>query len=221
MKVWPKDLASSVAGLLACFLVVGGGVRRAWSQSIETQPQTHGSDIWQGEVGHGFNKDTYEVGSWLGVGLGRPGFGSTTSHDVVLSSVKAGWIFTDVMAAGNWYSGNCELLGELFGGAQFSPEIRYLTGITPFLRYNFATGSRWVPFITCGAGVILTDIGHPDLSGTFQFDPQGGVGTHYFFWRDAAATLEWRWLHISNAGIKEPNHGVNTQMLQLGVSWFF
>jgi hypothetical protein len=69
----------------------------------------------------------------------------------------------------HWYRGNWEVRGELFGGAQFSPENDWLVGLTPHLRYNFATGTRWIPFIDAGSGVMATSIGLPDLSGTLQF----------------------------------------------------
>lgn len=34
-------------------------------------------------------------------------------------------------------------------------------------------------------------------------------------------TVQYRWLHFSNAHIRNPNHGTNTQMFHVGVSWFF
>jgi hypothetical protein len=42
------------------------------------------------------------------------------------------------------------LVGELFSGLQFHPNDRYFVGLTPLLRYNFATGSRWAPLIDLG-----------------------------------------------------------------------
>ena len=37
----------------------------------------------------------------------------------------------------------------------------------------------------------------------------------------SALTLQYRALHLSNAGIQEPNHGVNAQMFYAGLTWFF
>src|SRR5262249_18427523 len=102
-----------------------------------------------------------------------------------------------------------------------NPDTRYLAGFTPLVRYNLATGSPWVPFVTCGAGIVFTDIGHPDLSGTFQFDPQGGMGTHYFFRKNVAATFETHLMHISNAGIRPPNQGVTPLLFQDEIGCFF
>jgi len=188
-------------------------------QTATFVPQPTG--IWQDGIGSGFRKNTIQAGFLVGGGFGTAAFGSREAHDLSFGSVNAGWILTDVIGRDHFFKGNLEVIGELFSGAQFHPRTRYLTGFTPLLRYNIATGTRWVPFLTCGAGLTLTDIGYPDLSGTFQFNSQGGAGTHYFFRENVAFTAEWRWLHVSNAGISEPNHGVNTQMFMAGITWFF
>ena len=178
--------------------------------------------IWVDGIGSGFRMWLVQAGATIGAGFGtRNPFGTKQIHDLALSSVNLGWVFTGVMAPHKWYGGNLELLVEIFGGGQFEPNGRYFVGLTPMLRYNFATGSRWVPFINAGGGVSCTNIDGPDLSGNFQFNVQVGAGTHYFLNKRTALTVEYRWLHFSNAGIREPNHGTNTQMFHIGVSWFF
>ncbi len=157
----------------------------------------------------------------MGAGFGYAEFGSVVAHDLALGSINAGRVLTDPLAPGKWYGGNLVFMGELFGGSQFNPNARYIVGLTPLLRYCISTGTRWVPFFTVGAGVTLTDIGSPDLSGIFQFDPQGGIGTYCFLRPNTALTLEYRWVHLSHAGLLKPNDGVNTQMFSAGISWFF
>ncbi len=172
-------------------------------------------------LGAGFAKHTLQSGFSLGAGVGQQAFGSTVSHNLALASASIGWICSDVMASNHWYRGNWEFIGELYGGAQTYPNTHYLTGITPLLRYNVITYSRWMPFINGGLGVARTDIGYPDLSGLTQFTPQAGFGTHYFLQKDVALTFEYRFLHLSNGGFTQPNNGVNTQMFFLGLNWFF
>src|SRR5260221_417308 len=135
--------------------------------------------------------------------------------------MRYGRMFSDVVGEQHWYRGNWEVLGELFGGGQYYPSKAYVVGLTPILRYNLATGRRWVPFIEGGAGATATDIGHPDLSTTFEFNVQGGVGMHYFWRENAAITVQYRFLHLSNAGIKSPNAGVNTSGVFVGLTCFF
>jgi hypothetical protein len=179
------------------------------------------SGIWKNEVGNSFRKGATEVGFSLGASLGSKILGSTDAHDFGLSKLYIGCVLSDVVAEDNWYQGNWELMGEVFGGGQFDPQSAYLVGLTPVLRYDFMTGTRWVPFFDIGAGATATDIGRPDLGGTFQFNLQTGPGMHWFISKNTALTFQYRFLHLSNAGMENPNHGVNTSVFYAGVSWLF
>lgn len=89
------------------------------------------------------------------------------------------------------------------------------------MRYNFATGTRWIPFVDGGAGVTATSIGPPDLSGTFEFNLQAGTGIHCFLSDNLALSLEARYIHWSCAGIHQPNAGLNGVTGLLGLTFFF
>jgi hypothetical protein len=78
----------------------------------------------------------------------------------------------------------------------------------------------WVPFVEAGAGLSYTDISRPDLSTNFEFNVQVGTGIGYFFSNNTALTFQARFLHVSNAGIEDPNYGVNTAVFLVGLSWF-
>jgi len=176
---------------------------------------------WKGTIGDGFRRNIFETDASLGAGFGMKVLESSQAHDLALARVNFGWIFTDVVADQHWYRGNWELLAEVFAGAQYRPDIDYVVGIGPVLRYNFATGSRWVPFIDGSTGVSATSIRAGDLSTTFEFNLQAGAGTHYFFRENLAATLQYRFLHLSNANLKTPNRGVNDSVIYIGLSWFY
>ena len=85
---------------------------------------------------------------------------------------------------------------------------------------RIATGTRWIPFGHIGMGVTATGIGPPDLSGTFEFNLQGGGGVHWFFKDNVTLTLEARYVHWSCAGIHKPNLGLNGIQGMLGVRFF-
>jgi hypothetical protein len=89
------------------------------------------------------------------------------------------------------------------------------------LRYNFVTGSRFVPFFGLGAGVSATDIRNGDLSTTFEFNIQAGPGVRFFLGDHAAVTFQYRFIHLSNAGMDIPNQGVNSSTFLLGMTWVF
>ena len=93
--------------------------------------------------------------------------------------------------------------------------------MAPHLRYNFATGTRWIPYADGGAGVSATEIGPPDLSGTFEFNLQANCGVHWFVRDNLALTVETGFMHLSCAGIHKPNQGLNCVKGMIGLTWFF
>jgi hypothetical protein len=192
----------------------------ATNVTLDLRP--HAEDIWvDGSVGKGFRPGFHEAGFSLGGGFGTHELGGVSPHDMVLARVYCGWVLGKVRGGDSWYRGNWELVQELFGGAQTYPGTRYVIGETTVFRYNFATGTRWVPFVDVGAGITATDIGQPDLALDFEFNLQAGPGVNYFWRRNCALTLQYRFIHLSCASIKTPNQGVNENVLYAGISWFF
>ncbi len=218
--------------LAACLLTLGAIVAKASgadssspsaSLSLASEPVSSPTvrGIWRAEVGGGFRSDTESVSVGVGASSGFAGFGSHQAHDLALASCSYGHMLGGVVGGWEWYRGNFEWRVELFAGAQFSPENDWLVGLTPHLRYHFATGTRWIPFLDAGAGVTATEIGPPDLSNTFEFNLQGGGGVQYFLRDNVALTFEARYIHLSCAGISQPNDGVNTVLGMVGLTWYF
>lgn len=193
----------------------------AATETISLKLEDHPVSIWEHGVGEGFRRGLMEVGLEFGGSVGHQAFGSQEAHDFALVKLQLGRMIGGLRGEGHWYRGNWEALGELLAGTQVNPDGAYLAALTPVLRYNFATGTRWVPFVDAGAGVTATDIGGPDLSTTFQFNTQVGFGVRRFITEKCAVTLQYRYMHISNAGIEQPNHGVNMSAIYIGSTWFF
>ncbi len=195
------------------------------SQAVAIPDFSHAptaEQIWKNGVGAGFVQGTHELDLSVVAAFGLTSLGiGDENHNLIMAAVHYGWIFGDVVGEDRWYRGNWELLLEGFAGAQYHPRTKYVAGLNPMIRYNFATGTRWIPFIGGGVGPTVTDIGSSDLSTTYEFNLQGGVGLHYFCCDNAAFTVEARYLHFSNAGLGDPNEGVNTISYLVGFSWFF
>ena len=220
------------------FVIATSFASTAWPQELNPQLEAPAENetphltldkpptsVWTNGIGSGFRKDTIQAGFSAGAGFST-GFtthliGGTESHQIALGTLQAGWIFTDPVAESHWWRGNWELLGSAFGGEQFYKHDAYLTGLTAALRYNFATGTRLIPFFGGGGGPSYTDIGPPDLGSRFEFNLNADLGFHWFFREDLAATAQYRWLHLSNAGIQSPNQGVNCNFVLVGLNWFF
>ena len=204
-------LASSFAALTlsAAEPQFGPPLTNTLSASIQS-PEEPTPGVWLNDIGEGFSASAQSVSLEFGASRGVAAFGGKQRHDLALASISYGYMLAPVCGGNNWYRGNWELRGELFTGAQFLPDQNWVVGLTPHLRYNFATGTRWVPFADAGAGVTAVGMGAPDLSGTFEFNLQAAVGTHYFIRNNLALTAEARFLHMSCGGLNSPNLGLNT-----------
>jgi len=183
--------------------------------------ESNRKSIWENGIGEGFRSTTQSIGLSAGATYGIAMFGSREAHDLALINLSYGHMLGGTQAEGHWYRGNLEFRLELFTGAQFSPSSEWLVGLTPQLRYNFATGTRWIPFVNAGAGVTATSIGPPDLSGTFEFNDHAGIGSDWFLKDNVALTLEGRYVHWSCAGLSKPNLGLNGVTGMLGLTFFF
>lgn len=102
------------------------------------------------------------------------------------------------------------------------PETEVGGGANLLFRYNFVTGTRWVPFFEVGVGILDVDLNAPrDLNSRFNFSILGGPGINYFLTDNLAVLGQVGLHHISNAGRKSPNVGVNSVMGLLGVAYYF
>jgi hypothetical protein len=87
-------------------------------------------------------------------------------------------------------------------------------------NYRYDTGGSFVPFIEGGGGIVLTTLDELNIGGPFEFSSQGGGGFQWFFDPHYALTLDARYRHISNAGIKSQNSGLNTLFVGISIGHF-
>ena len=189
--------------------------------SFSTNDTSLSGRIWENGVGEGFSSKAQSLTVSAGATYGFASFGSREQHHLAMGSLTYGHMLGHAVGEGHWWHGNPEFRLELFSGAQFDPDARWFVGLTLHLRYNFATGTRWVPFVDGGAGVTATSIGPPDLSGTFEFNLQPGTGVMWFLRDNLALSLEARYVHWSCAGLHKPNLGLNGVTGLLGITYFF
>jgi len=184
-------------------------------------PSRPPSSLWPDGMGNGLRTDAHELGASVGLAIGTRTFGGRQRHHLVLGHIDYARLRTSVFQLPGGLRGSLDGRLEWQGAAQYAPDNAYVVGFTPVLRFNIATGSRWMPFVDAGAGLSLTDIRGPDLSTMFQFNLQGGFGCDYFLRDNLALTLQYRFLHLSNACIELPNNGVNANIVTIGLSRYF
>lgn len=170
----------------------------------------------------GFQSGTWHLGLMGGYSIPHKIFAprSANVHFAPLL-FQIGYTVTDVHGPFP-VRGSLELLLEPTFMITTSPSTTFGEGASLLLRYNFVTGTRWVPFFDLGMGILHWNLRLPDILATqFNFMLQTGPGLHYFATDHLAITGQVRLHHISNADTEKPNIGVNSSVYLLGVSYFF
>lgn len=214
-----RSLACRYLLLIATLMALGSSPLRAQDSLLLASPETESTSLAPYLVEPRENQFTNWTTSFtVGVGLGFHAFGSIESHDFAIGILRVGRMMSPKPCG---VLHHLELALEAWGGSQFRPEAAYLTGVTPMIRFYFLPETRFTPYFECGVGATATDIGHPDLSGIFQFNSQAGLGVMWKWQPRTALTLSARYIHISNGGIEKPNWGVNAAVVSAGLNWAF
>ena len=118
-----------------------------------------------------------------------------------------------------WLRGQWEWAPELFLATMIHPFMRPIVGITPLqFRYVFEPKCRIHPYLFAGAGILYGDFDRRETGHRLNFNPQFGTGLYYALNNSTSLILEYRHIHISNAGMDKRNSGLNTHTFLAGVS---
>ena len=194
---------------------------RAWARAESSQEGAtpRGAGVWPEE---GFRSGTWHLGLVAGYSIPHKIFqGRAANVHFAPILPQIGYTVTDVHGPFP-IRGSLELVLEPTLLVTTSPSTTFGEGASFLFRYNFVTGTRWVPFFDFGPGFLHWNLRLPRILATqFNFTLQGGPGLHYFATDHLAITGQVRLHHISNGGIDSPNVGVNSSVYLLGVSYFF
>jgi hypothetical protein len=103
-----------------------------------------------------------------------------------------------------------------------SPDTNMEVGTSFLLKFGLVPKSwKLQPYIKGGVGMIWMSQHTLDQTTQFNFISSFGAGVHYFFKIDRALTLEYRFRHASNAGIKHPNSGIDNHFCLVGITHLF
>ncbi len=178
---------------------------------------------------------------FLDGGLGTSG---ETNDHFLNAGVRLGKVLTAASGPGI-VKGQFEYAVELIPYWQaFTPKQTYLlttlyplrqittggtyTGlsITPILlRWNLVRWKRIMPWVQTAGGLIWTNHKFPPNgprgTSVWNFEPQFGVGIHYFVKPRQSINFAANAVHISNASLGDSNPGVNaTVRFQVGYTWW-
>jgi len=127
------------------------------------------------------------------------------------------------LVGSSWYRGAWNWQLEAGVASILNHDGEYLLGVSPLLfQYKFLNPNRkWAPNILLGAGASYTDwedVAQRELGGKIQFLLHAGAGIEYF-WDRWSYSVNYRSLHISNAGIDSPNVGLNAHTFNFGIQF--
>ena len=100
------------------------------------------------------------------------------------------------------------------------PAESYNVGAMPYLRYVFGSRAVVRPYFEGGGGGIWgTLAGTPEQASDVNFLLMAGAGLSWFFSPHTAVSLGYRFYHISNGGLGNPNSGLNYNYPFIGLSY--
>ena len=117
--------------------------------------------------------------------------------------------------------GFTEIILEPYANAVVSPDSNVEAGCTILLKYSYPLTQKIYPYALGGGGAAYISQHTREESTQWGFTPQLGAGFSYFFRKDTALNVEYRYRHFSNADLKKPNDGINVNLFLIGISWFY
>lgn len=161
-----------------------------------------------------------EIQIWTGGGHSVPG--GTADTGVWNLGLRYGWILTK--PHGPWFlKGRFEYAVDAVPAfVVFQPaNTAYGAGVNPLnLKWNFATrGERVMPYFELSGGTLFTNHDVPAFTSQVNFTSAAAFGFHFLGERHTWS-IEACYMHISNAGLSDPNPGINTVQIRLGIGKF-
>jgi hypothetical protein len=163
-------------------------------------------------------KGSHELAVWLSGGRGTTGRFSDTG--VLLAALRYGWVLSAPHGPGPLRGTFEYAVDAVPMFLVFQRNNAYGAGINPVvLKWNFDRAPRVLPYIEINGGTLFTSQEVPPGTSSVNFTSGAAFGVQFtgHHWNPLLAV---RYMHISNAGLTEPNPGVNTVQLTLGLNRF-
>jgi hypothetical protein len=161
-----------------------------------------------------------ELGLVGGGGFAHSIWGGRADRQFLLVGGRIGYVLTDPIGPG-FLRNNVELAFEALPAfIMLQEQTAYGVSGTLVFRHLFLAGSRIMPVVSWGAGVLYTSAETPPGTTRINFTPQIGFGVSFLRSDRMVVSAEYRLHHISNANLAQPNPGINSSVLQFGLTWF-
>ena len=140
-------------------------------------------------------------------------------NDATLATTDA--LFVGFHPQLGWFqTARLELFGEGTIHLYARPHTAVFAGLMGIgARWHVFDDRPWTPYATVSAGLGWTNIDIVEIDRVFNFQVVWGGGLRQITRRGPGWMIEFRNHHISNAGTKAPNIGINSATLLLGLHW--
>jgi hypothetical protein len=118
-------------------------------------------------------------------------------------------------------SGLVEFIVEPLLSFVNNPDDNVEVGVSFLVKYGRFLTPRLLGFINGGVGGIYTSQHTSEQSTQGNFIPQIGGGFQYHLTKKSSLVVEYRFRHLSNAGIDHPNAGIDSNIFLAGISTVF
>jgi hypothetical protein len=133
-----------------------------------------------------------------------------------------GMVLSEAVGTG-WYQGQV-IAGAEIVYIQFQrPFLTHGIGFTPKIKYLFEGMHGVRPYVEFAGGPFYTDLAGriPEESARLNFVLTAGGGISWFLTPRVSFNAGYRFHHISNAGTRFPNIGLNSSLPFGGFSFYF
>ena len=181
--------------------------------------------LWVFSPAHADNllptEGTWSLGAKAGYGI------SLNSRGVEMAPAYLHIGYT--LFKGKWWvmpTGSFEIGVEPFGSSYVSMDKPKGHGdgeagvVLPIFTYSFDLGHGFSPYLIGGLGLMYKDLHGYNTGGPFSFMETLGFGLSYFLNDNMALNTEFRFRHMSNAGIYSDNFSVNNGLFLAGFSYY-
>jgi len=164
------------------------------------------------------NKLITETGVIVGYGTGSIAGGN---YEPVLLIYHMGGDMKQFFPGLEDHAGSLSLFLEPQINPAFRPETDVEFGISLGLKYQYPLSKKIATYVLGAVGPHYITVKTDEQKNGFLFSDAVGIGLSYFVTDTSALSLEYRFRHMSNAGIRSPNGGINTHFGAVGYSHFF
>jgi hypothetical protein len=190
-----------LVGVLVLVAIVLVDAQRIWAQEASPENSSRELQIWT-SGGHGINGSQSGDALW-NLGL-RYGLILTAAHG---PGILKGQLEYAVDVVPVWVI--AQKTNTAYGGS-----------VDPFaFKWIFDSAKRVKPYFQIEGGALFTNTKVPEGTSQINFTTSGGIGAH-FLGRKHNFSAEVRFQHISNAGMTNPNPGINTMQVRIGFGEF-